>query len=81
MNQSWIAYILKSFNPGDKIFLVNLSKNKIDSCSLIDAVGLRVLTKQIRDLSYFNVSLSQDLALQQGASRLKRHLQISGCFQ
>jgi hypothetical protein len=38
------------------LFLINVFKNKINSYSVVHAVGLRVLTKQIRDFSAFNFS-------------------------
>jgi hypothetical protein len=53
------------------LFLINVFKNKID-CSIMDTVGLRVPTKQIRDFSTFNVSNVSRLILQQGASQLQR---------
>jgi hypothetical protein len=31
-----------------RFFLINFSKNKIICCSIMDAAGLRVLTKQMR---------------------------------
>jgi hypothetical protein len=37
----------------------------------MDIVGLRVPNKQIRDFSTFEPAMSQDLALQQGASQLQ----------
>jgi hypothetical protein len=40
----------------DALFLINVSKNKMDCCSIMDTVGLRVPTKQIRGFSTFNVS-------------------------
>jgi hypothetical protein len=40
----------------DALFLINVFKNKIDCCSIMDTVALRVPTKQIRDFSNFNVS-------------------------
>jgi hypothetical protein len=55
----------------DSLFLINVFRNRI-YCSIMDTVGLRVPTKQIRDFSTFNVcNVSKDLALQQGASRLQ----------
>jgi hypothetical protein len=39
----------------DALFVTKIFKNKIHSCSLMDAAGLRVPTKQILDFT-FNVS-------------------------
>jgi hypothetical protein len=51
MNQCWIIYILKRFTPADKmfdaLFPINDFKNRIDGCSIMDTVDLRVPTKQI----------------------------------
>jgi hypothetical protein len=55
MNQYWTIYILKRFIPGDKILTLYF-KNKIDCCSIMDTVRLRVPTEQISDLSTYNVS-------------------------
>jgi hypothetical protein len=40
----------------DDLFVIKVFKNKIDCCTTMDTVGLRVATKQIRDFSTFNVS-------------------------
>jgi hypothetical protein len=37
----------------DALFLINVFKNKIDCCSIMNTVGLRVPTKHIRDFSIF----------------------------
>jgi hypothetical protein len=59
-NQFWIIYISKRFIPGDNalmfFFLVNIFKNRINCCSIVGTVSLRVSTKQIRDFSIFNVT-------------------------
>jgi hypothetical protein len=40
----------------DALFLIKLSENKSNCCSIMDTVGHRVPTKQITDFSTFNVS-------------------------
>jgi heme/copper-type cytochrome/quinol oxidase subunit 2 len=40
----------------DAVSLINVFKNETDCCSITDAVGLRVPTKEVRDYSTFNVS-------------------------
>jgi hypothetical protein len=39
----------------DALFLVNVSKNKMNCCSIMDTVGLHIPAKQIRDFSTFRV--------------------------
>jgi hypothetical protein len=46
----------------DPSFLINVSKNGIDSCSIMDIVGPRAPTKQIRDFSASNVPNVSGLA-------------------
>jgi hypothetical protein len=53
------------------LFLINVFKNKIDCCYIMDTVGLRVPTKKIRDLFTLTSVKSQTLSFQQGASRLQ----------
>jgi hypothetical protein len=55
----------------DALFLINAFKNKIVCWSIMDTVGVRVPTKQIRDFYAFNVSNISRLTLQQVASRLQ----------
>jgi hypothetical protein len=50
----------------DALFLVNVFKNKLNCCSIMDTVGLHIPAKQIRDFSTIRVKMSRDLALQQG---------------
>jgi hypothetical protein len=40
----------------DALFLINLYRNKVDCCSIVDTVGLRVPTKQTRNVATFKVS-------------------------
>jgi hypothetical protein len=40
----------------ERYFVLTLSRTKSHRCSVVDTVGLRELTKQIRDLAAFNVS-------------------------
>jgi hypothetical protein len=40
----------------DYLFFINVFKNKINCCSVVDTLGLPVLTRQIRDVYIFNVS-------------------------
>jgi hypothetical protein len=56
----------------DAIFLINFFKNKIDCCCIMDTADFRVypLSKLGTFLALTSV-MSQDLALQQGASRLQ----------
>jgi hypothetical protein len=51
----------------DALFLINVSKNKINYWFIMDTVCLRVPTKGIEEFSTFNVSN----ALQQGVSQLQ----------
>jgi hypothetical protein len=53
------------------LFLNNIFKNKIDSCSTMDTVGIRVITKKIRFFPSLTSEMSQDLSLEQGAWRLQ----------
>jgi hypothetical protein len=55
----------------DALFLISVFKNRTECGSIMDTVGLRVPTKQIKDFSTFKVSMFQDLALQQGTSQLQ----------
>jgi hypothetical protein len=55
----------------DALFLINGFRNKSDCCSVMATVSRRVSAKQIRDFSAFKVIMSQDSALQRGASRLQ----------
>jgi hypothetical protein len=47
----------------DALFLINVFENKSDFCSVMDAVGLRVPTKQITDFSTLKVSNVSRLSL------------------
>jgi hypothetical protein len=40
----------------EALFLINVFRNKTDCCPIMDTVGLRVPTQQIRHFSVFNVS-------------------------
>jgi hypothetical protein len=53
------------------LFSINIFKNKIDCCSIMNTVGLRVSSKQIRESPPLISLMSQDLGLQQGASQLQ----------
>jgi hypothetical protein len=46
----------------DALFLTNVFKNRINYCSNMDTVALRVPTKQTRDYSTFNVSNASRLS-------------------
>jgi hypothetical protein len=43
-------------NHLDSLFLINIFKSKINCHSVMDTVGIRVPTRQIRDFSTFSVS-------------------------
>jgi hypothetical protein len=62
MTRCWIIYVLRCLQN-----LINVGKNII----AYGYVGLRVPTKQIREFPTFTSAMPQDLALQQGASRLQ----------
>jgi hypothetical protein len=55
----------------DTIFVTNIFKNLFDFCYIVDIVCHVIPTKQIRDFSTLTSVISQELALQQGASRLQ----------
>jgi hypothetical protein len=59
----------------DDLLVINVFKNKT-GCSIMDSVGPRVPTKQNKDFSTFNVSMSQE-ALQQGVSQLQTASSLS----
>jgi hypothetical protein len=65
----------------DALFLINVFKNKIDCCSIMDTVSLRVPTKPIRDLSNVNVSNVSRQPFNKVRHGWKQHQQISWCFQ
>jgi hypothetical protein len=59
MSQYWIIHIKILYfrrQNLDTLFLINVFKNKVDCCSIMDNVGLRVPTKQIRGFSTFNLN-------------------------
>jgi hypothetical protein len=55
----------------DALFLIYVSKNKVDGYSIIDTVHLSIPTKQIIYFPTFNFSNVLRLALQQEVSRLE----------
>jgi hypothetical protein len=55
----------------DVSFLINVYMNKIDCCSVMDTVGFRVPTKQVKRLLPPTSVMFEDLALQQGSSPLQ----------
>jgi hypothetical protein len=61
-------------NP-DTLFLLNVFQNKINCCSIMDAVDLHVPLSILETFplltSVMSPVMSQDLALEQGASRLQ----------
>jgi hypothetical protein len=67
MNRYWIIYISKRFIPCDKIltlyFFINIFKNKIDSCSIMDTVGHRAQLNKLETFITLTSVLSQDLDL------------------
>jgi hypothetical protein len=65
----------------DALFLINVSKNKTDCCSIMDTVGLRVPTKPIRDTCTFNVSNASRQPFNKVRYSFKQHLRIPECLQ
>jgi hypothetical protein len=65
-NYESVFNYFKRFIPDGNILmllsLINVFNNKINPCSAMETVGLRVSTKQTRDCSTSNISMSQDLA-------------------
>jgi hypothetical protein len=55
----------------DALFLNNVLKNTIGCCSIMDTAGLRVPLSNFEIIPPLTLVMSQDLALQQGASRLQ----------
>jgi hypothetical protein len=61
----------------DALFLVNVFKNKINSCSIMDTVGLQIPAKQIRDFSTFRVKNVSRVSLSTILTRQLRWAQVA----
>jgi hypothetical protein len=53
------------------LFLINIFKNKINWCSIMDTVCLYAPTKEINNLSILIYVMFQNLVIHQGASQLQ----------
>jgi hypothetical protein len=66
----------------DALFSISVFKNKIDCCSFMNTVGLRVPTKHIRNFSTFTASgvsrLSPSLRCVKAANKICKFLVNSG---
>jgi hypothetical protein len=65
----------------DALYLINVFKNRIDCCSVMDTLGLRVRTKQLRGFSIFTVSnvsgLSPSTRCVTAANKICKSLDVS----